>query len=320
MWEEGGCLIEDLVRKQGKDQICKTCCLAQQHPELTRYSIFGDSSSEKIIPSLIHLDCVNGCQKCGVENTFPKIRKCPVFFNQDLTQNGEGGERTLYRCKVWKAVNIARTTKMQKELVEEKMTISELIDHYLKCITDARSHYVKYKIVDWCQSTFKFNTTPEHGRIVIYTDFAANPNLSAIRTATGAVDTHAALAIFISYQYTRMPDGMARCTKKSHQFIGSAESAGKKTNWMFHNACLKFLVAKLARQLLEEQGIEIREILVMTDRCPGQYLCRQNMLQLAKFSVGSEQLWEEKLEEDGDEDVPLLPNGFILNHSFAVRY
>ncbi len=44
------------------------------------------------------------------------------------------------------------------------------------------------------------------------------------------------------------------------------------------------------------------------------------MLQLAKFSVGSERLWEEKLEEDGDEDVPLLPNGFILNHSFAVWY
>jgi hypothetical protein len=51
MWKEGGCLIEDLVQKQGEDQICKTCCPAQQHPELTRYSIFGDSSSEKIIPS-----------------------------------------------------------------------------------------------------------------------------------------------------------------------------------------------------------------------------------------------------------------------------
>ena len=44
------------------------------------------------------------------------------------------------------------------------------------------------------------------------------------------------------------------------------------------------------------------------------------MLQLAKFSVGSERLWKEKHEEDGDEDMPPIPNGITLNHSFAVRY
>ncbi len=157
-WEEGDCLIADFVQKQGKDQICKTCCLAQQCPELAKCSIFGNSSSKKITPYLIYLDCVNVCEKCGVDKTFPEILKCPVFFNNETTQNGEGEQSTLYQCKVWKPVSIARTTRTQKELVEEKMTISELIDHYLKCLTDARLHYVKYKIIDWCQSTFKFNT------------------------------------------------------------------------------------------------------------------------------------------------------------------
>jgi hypothetical protein len=36
------------------------------------------------------------------------------------------------------------------------------------------------------------------------------------------------------------------------------------------------------------------------------------MLQLAKFSVGSEQFWKEKDEEDGDEDMPPIPNGITL--------
>jgi hypothetical protein len=33
---------------------------------------------------------VNVFEKCGVDKTFPEIHKCPVFFNNETTQNGEG--------------------------------------------------------------------------------------------------------------------------------------------------------------------------------------------------------------------------------------
>lgn len=164
------------------------------------------------------------------------------------------------------------------------MTIGELVHHFLRCLSAARAHYVLYRIVDWNHDLYIYNTMPEHKRIVINTDFSANPNLTAYRTATGAVDTHAVLAIYISHEYARNRDGTATCRKRSHCFIGSSESAGKKNNWKFHTSCLDYLIKKLKKESDEKGGEQATEVVVTTDRCPTQYLCRQNILQIAKYS------------------------------------
>ena len=192
---------------------------------------------------------------------------------------------------------IDRTTKTQKELVEKEFLIGDLMQHLINCIKAARDHYVLYKIVDWAQDLFAHNTMPEHRRAVIETDFSASPNLSASRTATGAAETHAVLAIYISRVYDRNEDGSVKVTKRSHCYIGGSESAGKKNTWMFHNACLDHLIGVLQ----DERSEPLLEVVVMTDRCPGQYLCRQNMLhEVAIYS-----------SVDGNP---------IVKHVWAVRY
>lgn len=72
------------------------------------------------------------------------------------------------------------------------------------------------------------------------------------------------------------------CIKRSHIFIGSSESAGKKNDWQFHISCLNHLI----REYQSKRGISeiILEVALITDRCPTQYLCRQNFLQVAKAS------------------------------------
>ena len=129
--------------------------------------------------------------------------------------------------------------------------------------------------------------------ILIKCDYSASPNLSNKRTGTGHAYTHAVLEIFVSYEDTRVveiehPDGVKRphlfSTVKSHQFIGGSESKGKKNNWMFHIDCLRFLIKKLTQQRVDSGREPAKEVVVVTDRCPSQYLCRQNALQVAKYS------------------------------------
>jgi hypothetical protein len=321
----------DFIRLQGEAQICHTCCDPQEYPELAKFSIYGDATSEKKVPKLIHPDCVNGCKQCGIGNTFSGLKECPLFFGPTTTslhdvESESGHHLKKYPCKVWKDNNIARTTKKQKELVEEQMTLKELVNHYLICLFAARRHYVMYKIVDWNQDLYRSNTVPQQNTVVMYTDFAATPNLSGLRTATGAVDTHAVLAIFITYEYTTRPDGTTKCTKKSHQFIGSTESAGKKNNWIFHVAAQLHTALKLVNQ----NGTV--KVVCFSDRCPGQYLCRHYMLQIAIFSKSLAALQEKLAKEDVENgDVNDLAShfdrlcnvrdfGVTCTHSYAVRY
>ena len=266
------------LRQQGEAIIKQSCCPEKSYPKLERHA---DVESKRRIPEFINLDCVlQKCEECGIALCFggQDITQCPVFFppdniDEDVTQ------RRFYKVKIWEPVMIDRTDRTQKELVTKRMAIGDLVQHFLDCISAARIHYAMYKFVGWNHELFKYNTEPSHKRIVMYSDFSANPNLTAARTSTGAADTHAVLAIFISFQYTYDDDGNVVCTKKSHHFIGSSESAGKKNNWMFHNACLEYLIDKLK---IDQPGVE--EVTVITDRSSGQYLCRQNFLQMAKYS------------------------------------
>ena len=287
------------LRQQGETIIHETCCPAKQYPELERHS---DVESKRNIPEFIHLDCVKGeCKECGVMQCFggQDITECPVFFPPENDIEDGVCQQKLYRVKRWESVLVDRTTKTQKELVEKRMPIGELVQHFFDCISAARVHYTMYKFVSWNHDLYKYNTKPSHNRIVLYTDFSANPDLTAARTSTGAADTHAVLAIFISFEYTNDADGNVVCTKKSHHFIGSSESAGKKNNWMYHHACLGHLIDTLKRQGLTP---EVEEVTIATDRCSGQYLCRQSFLQLAKYS--------------SREGNPVLKHIFAVVHRF----
>jgi len=144
--------------------------------------------------------------------------------------------------------------------------------------------------VDWIFDLLKYNTIPEDGRIVIFADYSANPDLRGRRTACGSIDTHAVVEVFIVYEYRKVAETNAAgetiernvCIKRSHIFIGSSESAGKKNDWQFHISCLNHLI----REYQSKRGVSeiIVEVAVITDRCPTQYLCRQNFLQVAKAS------------------------------------
>jgi len=199
--------------------------------------------------------------------------------------SSSNGEKK-YRVKKWVKKDIPKTDgKKQNELVDAYMTPKELLDHVKDCTAKAREHYVKYRYVDWTFDCWVHNTLPKHHRIIVKTDFSASPDLRGKRVACGAVDSHAVLCVMHVYSYERDEDGREKCLKRSYIFIGSSDSAGKKNDWKFHIACLEHII-KVYR---DERGIRVDEVIVITDRCPGQYACRQNFLQVSKLSMGDQQ-------------------------------
>eukprot|EP00986_Skeletonema_menzelii_P006460 scaffold2453_cov76-Skeletonema_menzelii.AAC.1 len=196
-----------------------------------------------------------------------------------------------HKVLLWKQVTVDRTDRKQKELVHQEMTFVELLKHFEKCLKKARKHYGLYKVVDWNLDLIKHNTKSDHYRLVIYVDYSASAKLRGRRVANSTVDTHAVIEVFIVYDYRTVTEINERgeevkrevCTKRSHIFIGSSESAGKKNDWQFHIACLRYLVRLYQRK--RGDSWPIHEVVIISDRCPTQYLCRQNFLQIAMAST-----------------------------------
>lgn len=214
-------------------------------------------------------------------NPFERGHVCPNCHDdaREIFPRIDQSEPSTYKVKRWELRKIDRTDKKQRELVAAHMTMGELIKHYLECLAAARAHYVGYKINEWMNDLVLYNTKPTDKRIVIRCDFLANPDLHAKRTACGNVDSHAVVAVFFVWEYT--DNG---CTNRSHMYIGSSESAGKKNTWEFHIACLKHLIDFYNKRRSERGEGQLLDVVLTTDRCPSQYLCRQNFLQLAMLS------------------------------------
>lgn len=135
---------------------------------------------------------------------------------------------------------------------------------------------------------------PKHG-MAIFTDFAATTNLSADKSDNSAVDGHAIIAVFFTYNNQRHVFYMnyngegdyhivTKCSVT--QFIGGTESKGKSNDWVFHNRCLEELIRKNEESREVQFDADGNELVytyfVCTDGCPNQYKCRQNFLSAAK--------------------------------------
>lgn len=107
--------------------------------------------------------------------------------------------------------------------------------------------------------------------------------------------THAVIEPFIIYEDMRDENGVTSCTTRSQIYIGGCEGKGKRNDWQFHTAGVHDIVDGLNADREKEDRAPLREFIVVTDRCPTQYLCRQNFLQIAK-------------------------SGTVIRHCFACKY
>jgi hypothetical protein len=65
--------------------------------------------------------------------------------------------QSKFKVKLWELVEMDRIKRKQKEVVQKKMTMSELIQHLQDLTVKARANYVRYKCVDWIFDLLKYN-------------------------------------------------------------------------------------------------------------------------------------------------------------------
>jgi hypothetical protein len=256
-------------RQRGEEIVESTLCPRKEYPQWTKITL------PKNKPGKLHdLGCVRtNCQHCNTAKMFDGV--------QSIVEE-KSSPTHLYPVKLWKKVPILNTEKKQDEIKEENMTLSKLLEHYLRCLEAARKHFVMYKIESWNRDLLKYNFLRQDAVALAECDYAATPDLYPHRTATGQVYTHAVIEPFIVYEDMRDENGVTSCTTRSHIYVGGCEGKGKKNDWQFHIACVHDIIDRMNAKREKEGRAPLREFIVVTDRCPTQYLCRQNFLQIAK--------------------------------------
>jgi hypothetical protein len=107
-------------------------------------------------------------------------------------------------------------------------------------------------------------------KAVICTDFSSQMDLVPVRKLNCHVNKHASLGVFCIYFKQQLQDINGNTTTTfidCHDWyiFGSCDEKGKKNDWIFHAAALKYIVA-----YYQEHMPSITLIDLWTDNCPGQ--------------------------------------------------
>ena len=291
--------LEKAFKDKENEALCKQCDVAfQEHPTLKSFQSCLRAQGETIIEATLcprqtfptmdkqsnpptpcelhHLDCVEyDCRDCGVDGLFKAVK--------DVIDK-EASDEKLYSVHRWKKVPINNTDKYQYELREDKLTLPELFQHFMSSLERARRHYVWYKMDDWMIDLFKYNALKEDANLGVFeADFAATPDLCSNRTANAQVMTHAVIEPFIYYEPVEgEEEGTASFIRRSFIYIGGCEGKGKRNGWQFHNAALEDVIERVNERRTQNGRDPLETVISITDRCPTQYLCRQNIFQISK--------------------------------------
>jgi len=194
----------------------------------------------------------------------------------------------VYECK------IQNSSQSQMELRSKERSWRQLAYRLRMALLKARRRHVE---LNWTSHQFKvlqLMLDPKHG-MSIFTNFAATTNLSADKSDNSAVDGHAIIAVFFTYNNQRHVFYMnsngegdyhivTKCSVT--QFIGGTESRGKSNDWVFHNRCLEELIPKNEESREGQFDADGNELVytyfVCTDGCPNQYKCQHKFLSAAK--------------------------------------
>ena len=161
-----------------------SCCSKVPHHQLA----IGIGSGFKI-PQLIPWKCVwNNCGNCGIENKL-KMLECGVLTNDE------------HVIDVMEWVDAPRQgfkkngqQNTQLELGLSKCAVKDVVIKLVKSLEINRLHQAEYEWRNWMRKIDLTNSHPDIHRI-IYTDFGATLDLSAIEKDNCSVNNHAVVCI-----------------------------------------------------------------------------------------------------------------------------
>ena len=218
-------------------------------------------------------DCGHGsCALCGIERL---PWDCP-----NLAQNEE--ERVVL---VWEDIE-RPGDKMQPELVEVKMKVSDIMKEFRAALETYIPHCVEK---EWLNRTRRIQTMRfADDEILLFTDFSASMDLKPIKTDNCHVDRHAVLAVYYVLHNRRKVDLETGETINYNETdvwyaFGDSQEKGKKNDVIFHNAVLKKILSYYP---------SITRVKIWTDNCAAQYKCRQNFFKLSMIPYVHEHIVE----------------------------
>ena len=72
-------------------------------------------------------------------------------------------------------------------------------------------------------------------------------------------------------------------TNDAWKVYAGASGKGKDNDYFFHHAALNNIVQHYVEQRLKQRQSPLTRIILWTDGCPGQYMCKENFVMVAQF-------------------------------------
>ncbi|KAK7230489.1 hypothetical protein SO694_00176015 [Aureococcus anophagefferens] len=219
--------------------------------------------------------------RCPCEDTDVEV-KLREYRLQPRTVKGEDDEG-----------NSISSTMAVKELTEVMVTGSELLTK----IEAAATEYFTRWNCRWANTArlndmHKFTDT----ELFIQTDFAAQISNAAQDNLCCTHRNHTNLDVFVVASDPRLvdvtvkhADGSSSFVKKritdnhAWKFYAGASGKGKDNDYFFHHAALTHLVDFYVAKRVKDNKPPLTRVILWTDGCPGQYMCKENFVKVAAF-------------------------------------
>lgn len=167
----------------------------------------------------------------------------------------------------------------QKELVEKKMTVKQLITMFFEQLEVCIPHYQE---ICWMRHMQKTDfTLLRKDTLLIFTDFAAVMALRAFQVKNSAIDGHAINDNFVVIYNQRIVKVKEKDSKTEnnmeifnvdvHHFFAETLSKGKKNDHAMHHVSLDALIKHYQTIFPMVTGEELKHVKVWTDNAPHQY-------------------------------------------------
>jgi len=254
----------------------KCLCQREARPDL-------QLENEEEPPKFYKWLCASGkCSNCGID-ALPwdceTLSQCNTEIDVQVWDEGErGGKQT------------------QLEIMDKVLPVNAIVSMLKSDLEVYINHFVDLQFFKRMKN-LDVEKQP-NSTLLIFTDFAAMMDYRANKTLCGHQDNHGVLQIFYVLSDPRnieIPDDDGEIQSKRfrdceiYYVFGGTEDAGRKHDWVFHNASLEYIINKEVEKS-KEKNKAIDSVRIYTDNCGSQYKCRQNFFNLSKLPSLNENL------------------------------
>lgn len=195
------------------------------------------------------------CNECGIDRL---PWNCSVIKN--LNQK--------ISVWIWEKDDDGHSKESTKKV---RLPLNQIVLALKDALVDLSKHVIQLELINR-QRYLNVMKMP-FDKAVICTDFSAQMDLVPVRKTSCHTNKHASLGVFCIYMKRQLNvNGKDIIFIDCHDWFvfGSCDEKGKKNDWIFHNAALKYIVAYYREHFPSVSSIDL-----WTDNCPGQVRSRQ---------------------------------------------